>query len=70
VLAPSEHDGKATPSDTSPREDDAPSESAAFEVTQPGAVRAFGAGAVSERPLDDVILGYLIENARKRRAKS
>ena len=72
VLAPSDNDTKAKtkPSETSPLEDDAPSESAALEVTQPGAVRAFGAGAVSERPLDDVILGYLIENARKRRAKS
>ncbi len=33
------------------------------------APRTFGEGIVSERPLDDVILGYLIENARKRRSK-
>jgi hypothetical protein len=34
------------------------------------APRSYGEGIVSERPLDDVILGYLIDNARKRRAKS
>ena len=70
VLAPSENDPKARPSETSPLADEDPSESSVLEETQPGAVRAFGVGAVSERPLDDVILGYLIENARKRRAKS
>lgn len=72
VLAGSEKDAKAgvKPSGTSPLADEAPSESAELEVTQPGPVRALGPAAASERPLDDVILGYLIENARKRRAKS
>jgi hypothetical protein len=74
VLAPSDGDTKAktTPTDTSPLDDDAPSESAVITADrQPDAAsRSFGEGIVSERPLDDVILGYLIENARKRRAKS
>ena len=29
--------------------------------------RSFGEGIVSEKPLDEVILGYLVENARKRK---
>ena len=29
--------------------------------------RGFGDGIVSEKPLDEVILGYLVENARKRK---
>lgn len=29
--------------------------------------RAFGEGIVTEKPLDEVILGYLVENARKRK---
>lgn len=33
----------------------------------PEAPRAFGDGIVSEKPLDEVILHYLVENARKRR---
>lgn len=74
VLAPSEGDTKAKtrPTDTSPLDDDAPSESAATAADREpdAASRSFGEGIVSERPLDDVILGYLIENARKRRAKS
>jgi hypothetical protein len=73
VLAPSENDTKAKtkPTETSPLADESPSESAVLATaeTAPAAPRAFGEGVVSERPLDDVILGYLIENARKRRAK-
>jgi len=34
-----------------------------------GPDRSFGEGIVSERPLDEVILGYLVENARKRKRK-
>ena len=34
---------------------------------EPDPERAFGAGIVSEKPLDEVILGYLVENARKRK---
>jgi hypothetical protein len=29
--------------------------------------RAFGEGIVSQRPLDEVVLDYLVENARKRK---
>jgi hypothetical protein len=29
--------------------------------------RAFGDGIVSEKPLDEVVLDYLVENARKRK---
>jgi hypothetical protein len=32
--------------------------------------RAFGEGVVSERPLDEVVLDYLVENARKRKRRS
>lgn len=31
--------------------------------------RSFGEGIVSQRPLDEVILNYLVENARKRKQK-
>jgi len=73
VLVPGEHDTKAKtrPTGTSPLADETPSESAVLAAADPAsAPRPFGEGVVSERPLDDVILGYLIENARKRRAKS
>jgi hypothetical protein len=32
--------------------------------------RAFGEGVVSEKPLDEVVLEYLVENARKRKRRS
>jgi nucleoid-associated protein YgaU len=35
----------------------------------PDAARGFGEGIVSAKPLDEVILEYLVENARKRRQK-
>jgi len=35
----------------------------------PEAARAFGEGIVSAKPLDEVILEYLVESARKRRQK-
>jgi hypothetical protein len=35
----------------------------------PGDPRPFGEGIVSAKPLDEVILEYLVENARKRRQK-
>jgi hypothetical protein len=68
VLAPSDADTKAKtrPSETSPlaeEKDDA-------DLAAPASPRSFGAGVVSQRPLDDVILGYLIDSARRRRAKS
>jgi len=33
----------------------------------PEAARTFGEGIVSQKPLDEVVLEYLVENARKRR---
>jgi hypothetical protein len=70
VLDPAEADSKATRPSEAPRLDDEPPSESAVHATAAEPARSFGAGAVSERPLDDVILGYLIENARKRRAKS
>jgi hypothetical protein len=35
-----------------------------------GADRSFGAGVVSERPLDEVILDYLVESARQRKRRA
>lgn len=35
-----------------------------------GLNRAFGEGVVSEKPLDEVVLEYLVENARKRKRRS
>ena len=35
-----------------------------------GPARAFGDGVVSQRPLDEVVLDYLVENARKRKRSS
>ncbi len=36
------------------------------ESPSPGAARAFGDGIVSQKPLDEVILEYLVEKARDR----
>jgi hypothetical protein len=36
---------------------------------EPEAARPFGESVVSTKPLDEVILDYLVENARKRRQK-
>jgi len=41
--------------------------SAGDAAGQPG--RSFGEGIVSEKPLDEVILNYLVENARKRKRR-
>ena len=77
VLSAGEGDSKAksAPSGTDPHVAPRPNDSdsathGAPPLAAAGAARAFGEGIVSERPLDDVILGYLIENARKRRAKT
>lgn len=73
VLAPSDGDTKAktrpTDTDSLTSDDDGDSATGAEALAGAEAPRSFGEGIVSERPLDDVILGYLIENARKRRAK-
>jgi hypothetical protein len=49
-------------SDGAPRTEPTP-------AAAPEAARAFGEGIVSAKPLDEVILEYLVENARKRRQK-
>jgi hypothetical protein len=78
VLAASDGDSKAKtkPTETSPLAGDASEPEAEAECEVPTAAQLVAAkaasvvpGASGERPLDDVILGYLIENARKRRAK-
>ncbi|HEU4428943.1 MAG TPA: hypothetical protein VFT98_09325 [Myxococcota bacterium] len=74
VLAPGDGESKAKTRPTEGEElDDGESATTGAQAVAPaagGAPRPFGEGIVSERPLDDVILGYLVENARKRRAKS
>ncbi len=76
VLGGGEADSKAKtkPSDTAPLEERrSPADTSTVTAESAGGsapARAFGEGIVTERPLDDVILGYLIDNARKRRAKS
>lgn len=37
------------------------------DTTKERISRAFGEGVVSEKPLDEVVLDYLVENARKRK---
>jgi hypothetical protein len=71
----SDGEAKPKPSETAPLAATTPSPADTSTVaseapTAAAAPRSFGEGIVSERPLDDVILGYLIDNARKRRAKS
>ena len=49
----------------------APAEAAESPAPEPaGEPRGFGDGIVSEKPLDEVILGYLVENARKRKRQT
>ncbi len=73
---PADKEAKTRPSDTDPLEEAKPPPSQTESLTEPPVEdapphsRPFGQGIVSERPLDDVILGYLVDNARKRRAKS
>lgn len=76
VLSAGEGDSKAKSAPTGtdplvgPRPNDSDSATHGAPPLPAAAARSFGEGIVSERPLDDVILGYLIENARKRRAKT
>jgi hypothetical protein len=44
-----------------------PSEASAPRETTSGLSRVFGDRVISEKPLDEVVLDYLVENARKRR---
>jgi hypothetical protein len=49
---------------------EAPAAGAARARSTEGTARAFGDGVVSQRPLDEVVLDYLVENARKRKRSS
>ncbi len=46
-----------------------PRNEAARPLVENEAARPFGESVVSAKPLDEVILDYLVENARKRRQK-
>jgi hypothetical protein len=45
----------------------APADPSTPDSTQDRIARAFGDGVVSQKPLDEVVLDYLVENARKRK---
>lgn len=70
-------DGGATlrPDDTSPTAEKAaaaaPAQTVAEEESPKDRLRrAFGDGVVSNKPLDEVVLDFLVENARKRKRPS
>lgn len=65
----SDTDAELDPSETAPAVPADALEPTRPDADVPEAVRSFGEGIVSERPLDEVILGYLVENARKRKRK-
>jgi hypothetical protein len=62
----------AAPEAIQPAATDGPApETDAATLRDPGAGdRSFGAGIVSERPLDEVILDYLVESARERKRRA
>jgi hypothetical protein len=69
-------DGRAAtrPTATAPLEEQTEPPAPRRDATRPAsepveAGRAFGGSVVSTKPLDEVILDYLVENARKRRQK-
>jgi hypothetical protein len=61
---------RAAPAATAPPPRKAPPPPATADQTVREAVHPFGEGIVSEKPLDEVILNYLVENARKRKRTS
>ncbi|MCG8591084.1 MAG: hypothetical protein MJE66_17465 [Proteobacteria bacterium] len=64
-------DGGDTASTLPPLEPDGPEAAAAdAETPKERLSRAFGEGVVSQKPLDEVVLDYLVENARKRKRGS
>ncbi len=69
-----ELDGADTiPPPTEPQLDTQPvarDEAGAPETPRERIARAFGDGVVSQKPLDEVVLDYLVENARKRKHSS
>jgi len=69
----------ASASATAPLSSPSPEASPALPPSPPPApaetprerlARAFGEGVVSQKPLDEVVLDYLVENARKRKRSS
>ncbi len=74
MLEDRETPSSTRPSATAPLEE--PTEPPAPHAAEPepagaseDATRPFGDSVVSAKPLDEVILDYLVENARKRRQK-
>jgi hypothetical protein len=64
--APGDSKARTTPTTVRPTETHASTE--ASEPAEPPG-RSFGEGIVTEKPLDEVILSYLVENARKRKRR-
>jgi hypothetical protein len=52
---------------TEPQLDPQPANAPAPESPKERLAKAFGEGVVSHKPLDEVVLDYLVENARKRK---
>jgi hypothetical protein len=52
---------------TEPQLDPQPANAPAPESPKERLAKAFGEGVVSQKPLDEVVLDYLVENARKRK---
>jgi hypothetical protein len=63
---PGESKGRTAPAITTPSA--APTHAGPPQPAKPPG-RSFGEGIVSEKPLDEVILNYLVENARKRKRR-
>ena len=65
-------DALPTPSQDAPTATDAlpPAHASGPDPARDRLARAFGEGIVSEKPLDEVVLDYLVENARKRKRGS
>jgi hypothetical protein len=64
--APGDSKSMTTPTTMTP-----PETPASTEASEPAesSGRSFGEGIVTEKPLDEVILSYLVENARKRKRR-
>ena len=73
VLEDADTRASTRPTATAPSDEETsppPAPAAAAAASTPeGPLRPFGESVVSTRPLDEVILDYLVENARKRRQK-
>jgi hypothetical protein len=63
-------DSGEAPTHVSPPDPAAAAETDAITLREPGAREAAGDAGGSERPLDEVILDYLVESARQRKRRS